>query len=255
MRPPLLLPCLLALVLALGCARHCGTGDSKHVYFPGSGVCETVADTAARSEYVQLPFFAALAASAYHIDQSTGLPKDRTVATLKEFFDDEKSFYQPEGVEFMRRDLLPDLGAPHTGADLRGLAYYVFAHRPAGKNAQVFVVFRGTEDDFGDWFSNFRWVTRLVPLVNDEYDQLLRILPELGRALHKEYGDNATIHRGALPGRRPGPVRRLRLPLGRPDKQCGQGVRLRPLACDGLLQRGRGPARPQYGRHAHPPGL
>lgn len=40
----------------------------------------------------------------------------------------------------------------------------------SAEKKQLIITFRGTGKRLGDWFSNFRWVTRVIPGVHDHYD-------------------------------------------------------------------------------------
>lgn len=182
----------LALLGVAGCTRCGGTSDAEHVYFPGNGTCLTLGETTQRAEYALLPFYAALAASVYNTDPATGAPTGKRVGSIREFCDDKSSFYLPPWLELLDPSLHPPLGEPAHGRDIGRLNYNVFAQRRAGENTRVFLVFRGT-DDAGDWFANLRWFTRAMPGISDEYDQLQRILVDLARVVHEQYGGNATI--------------------------------------------------------------
>jgi len=176
-----------------GCARCGGTGDAEHVYYPGNGTCEDLASLRGRADLAQAPFAAVLSATAYAVDQRTRQPTGTTVRSMREFCDAKDSFYLPPGFETLDPAKYPDPGKPRFGWDLGGLSYLVFARRTPGQPTQVYVAFRGTDDDIGDWFSNLRWGARALFFLHDEYDQVLRILAELGRVLHREYGDDAVI--------------------------------------------------------------
>lgn len=53
------------------------------------------------------------------------------------------------------------------GVAVKGLRYLVW-HWP--QENQLIIAFRGSGKRLGDWFSNFRWLTRYIPGVHDHYD-------------------------------------------------------------------------------------
>ncbi len=53
-----------------------------------------------------------------------------------------------------------------------GLEFHVWRRMQAGSCREVVIAFRGSDkNDLGDWISNFRWITRLVPKF-DQYAQV-----------------------------------------------------------------------------------
>lgn len=56
------------------------------------------------------------------------------------------------------------------GIPISGLEIQVWRRT---KTCEFVISFRGTDfSSFEDWVSNFRWITRIVPVVSDEYDQV-----------------------------------------------------------------------------------
>jgi len=59
---------------------------------------------------------------------------------------------------------------------------------------EVLIVFRGTRGlSLWDWYSNFRFITQFIPFVYDHYDQVVYLIPEIVKELHKKYGDKIQI--------------------------------------------------------------
>lgn len=78
--------------------------------------------------------------------------------------------------------------------NLSGLACQVWCKRPADSAAIALIVFRGTDrTQFGDWYANFRWFTRYIPLIRDQYKQTQRLMPEVVKRIRAELGDDAQI--------------------------------------------------------------
>lgn len=73
------------------------------------------------------------------------------------------------------------------GFDIKGLQFKVWKRKNPANPPMYTIAFRGTEaKDLGDWFSNFRWVTRLIPFTSDQYDQTRKITVALIAELLKE---------------------------------------------------------------------
>ena len=83
------------------------------------------------------------------------------------------------------------LGERINGIVVPGLVYSVW--HDVGRN-RVTLVFRGTNFvELGDWYSNFRFGTRLNPLTADQYDQTNSLVEDLVPALKDRYGSNVEI--------------------------------------------------------------
>lgn len=84
--------------------------------------------------------------------------------------------------------------APKWSLEISGLGYEVWekiADRPV---PLVAIAFRGTDaDEYGDWFSNFRWLTRFIPFTWDQYDQTRDLVPELVACIRKDYDEKVEI--------------------------------------------------------------
>ncbi len=86
------------------------------------------------------------------------------------------------------------------GLKIKGFQYSVWERKPLGEPPTIAIAFRGTDPkQLGDWFSNFRWVTRAVPLTWDQYDQTRDLIPKLieeirGRDGYKDARIVATGH-------------------------------------------------------------
>lgn len=68
---------------------------------------------------------------------------------------------------------------------IAGLSYEIWEKIEVDK-VIVALVFRGT-DDASDWWTNFRWVTRYVPFVRDQYMQVQSLTPLLVNAIHERH--------------------------------------------------------------------
>jgi len=59
---------------------------------------------------------------------------------------------------------------------------------------KVLIVFRGSRTfPSWDWYSNFRCITQFVPFIYDHYDQVVYLIPEIVKELHKAYGEKIKI--------------------------------------------------------------
>ena len=74
---------------------------------------------------------------------------------------------------------------------IKGLKYEVWENK---EDRVVLIVFRGTVPKLlGDWYSNFRWATRLNPFSWDQYDQIRAFIPKLVNHIRKKYDNDVTI--------------------------------------------------------------
>lgn len=72
-----------------------------------------------------------------------------------------------------------------------GIGYQLWRDLGAKGRKRLALVFRGTDSgQWGDWYSNARWLTRLNPLTWDQYGQtrdlMKKLIPELDRRFGKE---------------------------------------------------------------------
>lgn len=75
-----------------------------------------------------------------------------------------------------------------------GFGCQVWCKQPAGAAAVALIVFRGTDrKQLGDWFANFRWITRFIPLTEDQYEQTQRLVPEVVKRIRAKFGEETTI--------------------------------------------------------------
>lgn len=59
---------------------------------------------------------------------------------------------------------------------------------------KVLIVFRGSRSfPSWDWYSNCRCITQFIPFIYDHYDQVVYLIPEIVKYLHKEYGEKIKI--------------------------------------------------------------
>jgi len=80
------------------------------------------------------------------------------------------------------------------GIEIKGLAYSVWVDTTLQKNKRVALVFRGTDfEQFGDWYSSARWLTRLNPFSWDQYQQTRNLVPDLVEKLMEKYGKDVEI--------------------------------------------------------------
>ncbi len=77
-----------------------------------------------------------------------------------------KGIKVPEGCKLIL-DSTDSVEVDSKGVTVKGLRYLVW-HWPEEK--QLIIAFRGSGKRLGDWFSNFRWLTRYIPGVHDHYD-------------------------------------------------------------------------------------
>lgn len=189
---------LAGLFLLGGCSNCASSGGSSQAYFPGNGTCGDVRVLAQQEEFGGLPFYAALSASAYDYRLTANGPlrtaKRPVVGTLKEYCETEGASYRPDWLEDAPASVYRTEVQPGFGWDMGGLGYSIYAEKPGQGGRRVYLVFRGTDaNEFGDWFSDFRWLSRVLFFLNDEYDQLQRVLPQLIRNIREQYGQDVVI--------------------------------------------------------------
>jgi hypothetical protein len=189
----------LACLSLLGACSKCGSaGDSVQAYFPANGTCEDIRVLAQQEEFKVLPFYAALSASAYDYTlTANGSQRSATgpvATTLEAYCKAENASYKPDWLQEAPQEVYIKPWPPSFGWDVGGLGYQIYAEKLSTGSHRVYLVFRGTDaNQIGDWFSDFRWVTRVLFFLNDEYDQMQRILPKLIGRIRDEYGQDAII--------------------------------------------------------------
>lgn len=68
---------------------------------------------------------------------------------------------------------LPDL--PKYRKIIGGLVFDVWYRKVSEGEPDLFIiVFRGSDKEANDWWTNFRWITRFVPLTWDQYSQVIK---------------------------------------------------------------------------------
>ncbi|MFH1075427.1 MAG: DUF6792 domain-containing protein [Pseudomonadota bacterium] len=146
-----------------------------------------VKDLAKNPEFADSYFFAALSANIY-MDVVSGETK-----LFAGFCESENIQYVPEGWHY--DSSLPDIPeTPPGNYKIKGMKYQVCVKESPGSPPLAVVVFRGTDpDQMGDWLSNFRWVTRLIPFLWDQYDQVRDLTPSLIKYIREKYGNNTYI--------------------------------------------------------------
>lgn len=71
-----------------------------------------------------------------------------------------------------------------------GIGYRLWRDTNARDRKRFALVFRGTDfSQWGDWYSNARWLTRLNPATWDQYGQTRDLMTNLIRKLDDDYGD------------------------------------------------------------------
>lgn len=74
-----------------------------------------------------------------------------------------------------------------------GLEFSVWKSR-GKQSSEIVIVFRGTNlAQWGDWYSNFRWVTKYNSLVADQYEQTKTIVNYLIPILRRDFGSTISI--------------------------------------------------------------
>lgn len=199
---PLVGLCLLALILALtACAAGQKTGRSDWVYYAGNKTSESIAGIAGSQLFREQVLFAALSASAYDYDlvrnhdgSVASIRRAPVSTTLADYFAHEESTYLPP---FLREETAAFgvYDPPAQGWDIGGLGYTVFVETKERKPRRAIVVFRGTDmTEIGDWDSNLHWITRHFKYINDQYDQVQRVLARVVGRLRKQYGDDLELY-------------------------------------------------------------
>lgn len=154
----------------------------------GNGKSEVPVTVLAKDpELSDLHHLAGLSASIY-LDGKSG-----STTSFAKFCESENIQYVPEG---WRHDTsLPDsTETPPRSYKVKGLKCQTWVKESPGSAPRVFIVFRGTDaDQLGDWLSNFRWVTRFIPFLWDQYDQTRDLIPALVKHIREKYGNDTCI--------------------------------------------------------------
>jgi hypothetical protein len=113
-------------------------------------------------------------------------------------YDDPKSPPRQDDTGFLLKkgwlqwEDVPKLQSKDWRYKIDGLSYEVWEKTDA-EQVIVALVFRGT-DDAVDWWANFRWVTRYVPFVSDQYMQVQSLTQALVDAIRERHqGKNFRI--------------------------------------------------------------
>ncbi len=104
----------------------------------------------------------------------------------------------PRGWRLIPKAELPPLpDTPDWNLRIPGLGLEVYEVTSPGQKTQAVIAFRGTDfEQAGDWFSNFRWFTRLMPRTWDQYDQVKSYIPILTEYLKKKRNIETIIATG-----------------------------------------------------------
>ncbi|HET7435736.1 MAG TPA: hypothetical protein VFN10_13590 [Thermoanaerobaculia bacterium] len=73
-----------------------------------------------------------------------------------------------------------------------GLVYGVWVNQST-RPVTAMLVFRGTAQA-ADWYSNLRWITAAIPLVEDDYDQTIRLTTDIVKKIRETYGRDTVIY-------------------------------------------------------------
>ena len=113
-------------------------------------------------------------------------------------YDDPKSPPRQDDMGFLLKkgwlqwEDVPKLQSKDWRYKIDGLSYEVWEKTDA-EQVIVALVFRGTNDAV-DWWANFRWVTRYVPFVSDQYMQVQSLTQALVDAIRERHqGKNFRI--------------------------------------------------------------
>ena len=83
------------------------------------------------------------------------------------------------------------------GYEIKGFQYSVWERKHPGEPPMIAIAFRGTDPkELGDWFSNFRWVTRAIPFTWDQYDQTRDLIPPLVEEIRDKFKDALIVATG-----------------------------------------------------------
>ncbi|MEX3009255.1 DUF6792 domain-containing protein [Hoeflea sp. TYP-13] len=80
------------------------------------------------------------------------------------------------------------------GLKIPGFNYSVWRDMSRSAPDRVAIVLRGTNfTDWGDWYSNARWITRFNPLTVDQYQQTGTLVEQLVPELQRKFGPDVEI--------------------------------------------------------------
>jgi len=89
-------------------------------------------------------------------------------------------------------DLFPK--TPEGRIKIPGIGFQMWEDKSARRNRRFALVFRGTDSsEFGDWYSNARWITRIDPNSWDQYQQARDLVGELKKKMPRDFGENFEI--------------------------------------------------------------
>jgi hypothetical protein len=101
--------------------------------------------------------------------------------------------FDPKELGWSEIEKLPQPPAPPSGErNIRDLRYRVWVKTLGDGRKIAMLAFRGTQSG-ADWYSNLRWVTRIIPNVQDHYEQLNEIVDDLIETIQQHEGANTTI--------------------------------------------------------------
>ncbi len=109
----------------------------------------------------------------------------------------DKTLPDPEGWEFIESHHPEKPDKWYLFGMSGGIKIETWKKKISESEMIVAIVFRGTDfKELGDWYSNFRWVTRLNPFIYDQYDQARDIIPAIVEKIINEYGEVRIVTTG-----------------------------------------------------------
>jgi hypothetical protein len=179
---------LAVSLAAFGCTPTYLDQDPRiaiHRTGSGKAVCKPAGESAAN-----ILEYAAMASAAYRTLAEERSPGWRGARIRPEELPDIArceaddlpaiAFEFPEWSEIEPLPAWEKRGSYHPVGGLAIRAWYRLSPDGSQKTCTIVLAFRGTQaDEAGDWWSNFRWITRVIPWIDDQYDQVLRHIDTL----------------------------------------------------------------------------
>ena len=180
----IVLPAILCLLLLSGCASLFPQNGNNVVLRDNSTSKPTVQEIA-QGEIIKdlenLHEFALLSAHIYEKSENPEIRCDENKSALTGWVLKEE----------LRIPNFPQ--KPKWDKKIKGFEYAVWEKATNQPKPLVAIVFRGSDFETGDWFSNLRWVTRFIPFTWDQYDQTRDLIPALIERIHQLRGTTVEI--------------------------------------------------------------
>ncbi len=204
----------LALVLALclsGCSTFFQNADEVlwrehdgNIYTQRYVKVEDRARMETNPEFFDLHEYAIFSSNVYHDDLNSPETNDIYDPNLtieqacERVMADDKEMkllpVPPHWEKISEKDIIAMPEKPENSYKTPGFGYNVWIKNKESAAPTVLIVFRGTDfDKFWDWYSNIRWVTRFIPWVWDQYDQVRDFIPKLTADIIEHYGEGKNI--------------------------------------------------------------